>query len=249
MMSAVFVVIGVAGGLIAGLGGPGGIPVIGLLYAQTSLSTAELAGTTSTIFAFATFFASLMYYYSGDIDWRLVASLIPSTLIGTFLGVQINPLVPREVFGLAVALLVVLIGLNVVYREVKGIEAYVDLSYGTRRGLAVISGAGFIVGVVGGVFGIGGPALSIPVLIFLGVPALQAIGAGLVQGIFVASSTATNYVLSGSISTETVLLVGPPYVIAQVAGWYTAQNMETRKLKIALGAMLACLGPYIAATI
>lgn len=248
-MSLSFVIVGIIGGLIAGLGGPGGLPVISLLYSQTSLSTAELAGTSSTIFVFATIFASSMYYYSGDINWRIIVPLIPSTLIGTTLGTRINPLVPRAIFGVAIAILITIIGISVAYREIKEFEPYIELNPNSRAGIIAISVLGLAVGVVGGIFGLGGPALSIPILIFLGFPALQAIGAGLVQGIFVTSSAATNYALSGNISSELAIWIGGPYVISQIVGWYTAQNIETGKLKIALGVMLAALGPYILTTV
>lgn len=242
-------IVGFIGGLIAGLGGPGGLPVISLLYSQTSLSTAELAGTSSSIFLFATIFASLMYYYSGNINWRIILPLIPPTLIGTAAGTKINSLVPRAVFGGVIAILVTSIGISVVYREIKELEPYIKLRPSSRKGILVISIAGFAVGVLGGIFGIGGPALSIPILIFLGIPALQAIGAGLVQGIFVTSSTATSYILSGNISSEIAIWIGIPYVTSQVAGWYIAQNIETRKLKIAIGGLLTILGPYIVTTV
>lgn len=248
-MKLIFIIVGILGGLIAGLGGPGGLPVIGLLYSRTSLTTAELAGTSSAIFVFASLFASSMYYYSGDINFKIVLPLIPSALVGTALGTRINPLIPRKVFGVAIAILVTSIGISVAYREIKDLEPYAELNPNSRAGIMAISVLGLAVGLVGGIFGIGGPALSIPMLIFFGFPALQAIGAGLVQGIFVTSSTATNYVLSGDISSELAALIGVPYVMSQIAGWYTAQNIETRKLKIALGGMLAALGPYILTTV
>lgn len=244
-MSTIYIALGVLGGVIAGLGGPGGLPVISLLYSHTSLTTAEIAGTSSTIFCFATVFASSMYWYSGDINWRITLTLIPTTLIGTTTGARINPLVPRKLFGIAIAVLIAIIGINIVYREIKGLAPYVELNTDSRVGILAISIVGFAVGLMGGIFGLGGPALSVPILIFLGFPTLQAIGAGLVQGIFVTSSTALNYALSGNISSELALWIGVPYVVSQVVGWYAAQRIETRRLKIVLGGMLAALGPYV----
>lgn len=239
------VVVGVVGGFIAGLGGPGGLPVIALFYAHTALSTAELAGTTSTIFVFATIFASAMYHYSGDMDWRIILPLLPTTLLGTAVGTRINPYIPRDIFGVLVAILIVIIGLNVVYREFHELEPLIPVQVETWRGVSMIATIGLIVGIIGGMFGIGGPALSIPALIFLGVPALNAIGAGLVQGIFVTASTSLNYASQGAVSVSLVVLVGAPYVLSQIGGWYVAQRIDTRRLKIALGGMLALLGPYL----
>lgn len=248
-MVAVSVVVGVISGLIAGLGGPGGLPVISFLYSQTGLSTAEIAGTSSSIFFFATVFASIMYYLSGDVDWKLVVSLVPATLLGTTIGTRINPLISRQIFGLIVAVLITAIGLSVVYREINDIEPSIKVDYTQRNGIALISALSFFIGVIGGVFGIGGPSISIPLLIFLGVPALESIGAGLVQGVFITSSTAVNYAFSGDVNLNTVLIIGLPYILTQIAGWYIAQNIDSKKLKIFLSGMLALLGPYLLTTI
>lgn len=248
-MDAVSVVVGIIGGLIAGLGGPGGLPVVSFLYSQTGLSTAEIAGTSSSIFFFATVFASLMYYYSGDINRKLILPLILPTLLGTTIGARINPGISREIFGLVTAVLITTIGLSVVYREIKELEPFLEIDYTEWRGVALISAVSLLIGVTGGIFGIGGPALSIPILIFLGVPALESIGAGLVQGVVVTSSTAVNYAFSGDVNLKTVLIIGLPYILTQIAGWYIAQNIDARKLKVVLGGLLALLGPYLLTTV
>lgn len=248
-MDLLFALVGALSGIVAGLGGPGGIPVIGLLYTYTDLSTAELAGTTSTIFFFATVSASLMYYYSGDVDLRTVLPLAPTTFIGTWIGTWLNGLVSRTGFGLMASTLIVLIGLNVVYREYKGLDPLLEPDLKNWSGRLTVAGIGLVVGLIGGMFGIGGPAISIPLLIFIGVPALEAVGAGLVQGILVTSSTALSYSLKDAISSELAIFIGVPYVLSQIVGWGIAQRVEARNLKIALGLMLALLGPYIYLTV
>lgn len=249
METLVPVLTGMVGGFIAGLGGPGGIPVISLLYAGGELGTAMIAGTASTIFLFATLTASGLYYRSGDIDGRLILPLVPTAVLGTMIGTRINPSIPRPLFGALIAIMIVGIGASVIYRELQGIEARIEIDPGDQHGIAVLGGLGLMVGVIGGIFGVGGPALSIPLLVFLGVPALTAIGAGLVQGIFITAATAAGYAFQGAVSVETAVLIGLPYILAQVGGWYLAQHTAPRRLKIALGGMLALLGPYLLTTI
>lgn len=239
------ILISVFGGLIAGFGASGGVLLVSFLFSVTSLSTAEIAGTSSILFVFASLFVSSMYCYSGDVEWRLIIPLIPATLAGTTIGAQINSLIPREIFGFSLAILVVILGLSIAYRGVKSLEPYYQLEYRNKQGIVILSFLGLLVGVIGGIFGIGGPAITIPALIFLGIPSLKAIGAGMVQGFFVTSSTATNYALSGDISIDILVMIGPPFIISQLGGWYFAQNIEPEKLKAILGIMLAFLGPYI----
>lgn len=242
------VLVGLVGGLIAGIGGPGGLPVIAALYAWTDLGTAWLAGTTSTIFMAATVVASLLYHRSRDIDTRLIWPLIVPTIAGTGIGRLLNPVVPRASFGMLVGLLIVAIGVTVVYREGRGLTPRYILEPGGHDARVILAALGLVVGVLGGLFGIGGPAITIPVLVFLGIPALQAIGAGLVQGIVTTTSTSAQYWLGGTVSPELVLVIGVPYIMAQVLGWIGAHRIRTQQLSMLLGGMLVVVGLYLIAT-
>ena len=249
MISIFLLMVAGFGGLIAGFGGPGGLPIIAYLYSFASLSTAEVAGTSSSIFVFATIFAISLYYISGDINLSIVWPLVPTTLIGTKLGVWANSFIPRKIFGILISFITISIGLTVVYRELKSLEPVYNLDYRSNFGKFLLGLLGVIVGFLGGVIGIGGPAISIPVLIFLGISPLLAIGAGLVQGFFVTASTATNYALSGNINFNLFIKIAPLYILSQAIGWYIAQKIDTRRLKVLIGSMLTIVGVYIVLTL
>lgn len=242
---AALLVLSITGGVIAGLGGPGGMPVIIGITALTAVSPAVQAGTTSTIFSFATLFAASMYAYSGDIRKDLAVLLAAPTLIGTPIGVYFNQFMPEETFNLIIGVLAVLTGVIVTYREFNELNSIHDIDLNEKSGKITTVVIGILVGFIGGLTGIGGPALSIPILVIVGIPVLEAIGAGLVQGFFVTTSTAANYINSGKISTSLLLIMGAPYVLSQIFGWYYAQNTDTRKLKIIVSLFLALSGLYL----
>jgi uncharacterized membrane protein YfcA len=239
------VLLGIFGGVIAGLGGPGGLPVIIGIFALTSVTPGVQAGTTSMIFAFATLFASAMYAYSGHIRKDLVLYLVPPTLLGTPVGVYLNQFLSREFFGSLIGVLAILVGSVISYRELKGLDPLIELETGTTGGKATLATLGFLVGMIGSLTGIGGPGISIPVLILLGIPVLPAIMAGLVQGFFLTSSSATNYFLSNQVSLELIAVIGIPYVSSQIIGWRYAQEADARRLKVIVSVLFMLSGLYL----
>lgn len=240
--------VGVVSGIIAGLGGPGGIPVIATLYLVKDLSPATMAGTTSTIFTAATIVATWLYTRTGNVSWRTAAVLVPTTLVGTQLGVALNASLSSAMFGVLLGVLMLFTGTTIVYREARELQPLLEIDSTSVQGIGILAGLGLFVGVAGGTVGIGGPAITIPALIVLGLPALTAIGTGLVQGIFVSASTAAGYLAQGSPDLALVAVIGGPYVVAQVAGWKLAHDMEARRLKMVLGGMLVLLAVYFLAT-
>ncbi len=241
----IFVLLAVFGGVIAGLGGPGGFPVILGLQSLTDLNAAIQAGTTSTIFTAATITATALYAYSGDIRKDLIYYMAVPTIFGTPTGVYLNQFLNKGILGNIIGLLTVILGSILVYRETNDIKPVIEIQTENNRGKIILAALGFGVGVIGGLTGIGGPAITIPLLIALGIPVLEAIGAGLVQGVLVTSSSAINYATSGDYSPEFTVMIGIPYVVSQLIGWYIAQNTEAKKLKILVSLFLIPAGLYL----
>ena len=64
--------------------------------------------------------------------------------------------------------------------------------------VALITALGFGVAVAGGLFGIGGPLLSVPLLVVVGVPMLAALGAAQAQSVVIAAVGTLGYLGPGS---------------------------------------------------
>jgi uncharacterized membrane protein YfcA len=241
----IFLILSLFGGVIAGLGGPGGFPVIIGLHTFTEINASIQAGTTSIIFAAATVTATGLYAYSGDLRKDLIYYMTLPTLLGTPTGVFFNQFLSKNFFGNIIGVLAIILGSLLIYRETKEIRPLMEIETDKLNGKLALSIVGFSVGCIGGLTGIGGPSLTIPVLIALGIPVLGAIGAGLAQGVVVTSSSAVSYTISGSYSSELAIMLGAPYILSQVVGWHIAQNTETKKLKIAVSIFLIPVGLYL----
>jgi uncharacterized protein len=99
--------------------------------------------------------------------------------------------------------------------------------------------------VAGGLFGVGGPLLSVPLLVLAGVPMLPALGAAQAQSIVIAAVGTIAYAAQDAISWPLALLVGVPELAGVVIGWRVAHALPTHRLRYGPAAALVALGPYL----
>lgn len=244
----------VAISLLAGIGitaiGPGGIFVTIALFALAPLSSAEVAGTASATFVATGLLGSLVYGRSGELSHgtaRELAILLGlSSVGGAIVGTQLNLRTSDRLFGYLLGAFVFLVGAVILYRERVGVtpvHALPTMSPGRRRGIVTAIGVG--IGIVGGMLGVGGPVIAVPVLVALGVPMLAALAVSQVQSIFVSGFATLGYALSGAISVPFALLVGVPQLIGVVVGWRIAHRIEPGRLRVALGVALLVVAPIL----
>ena len=236
-------------GLVGGIGissvGPGGVlPTIGL-FALTGLPPAAVAGTALVTHVGTGALGSAMYLKSGELKQpstcRTALVLSATALVGTPLGAWINILIARKLFGLILIALVVLALSLMWWRERHGINLT-----GRHPSLIVTAGVGLAIAVGAGIVGIGGPMLTVPVLVGLGVPILESLAAAQAQSLVVASVGTAAYVAAGAVHWSLAAVVGIPEMLGVVAGWAIAQRVPQLLLKRLLVTALLILTPWLA---
>jgi len=238
---------------VAGVGitavGPGGIFLTIALYALTDLPTATVVGTVSATFVATGLLGSASYYRSGELDAdrgrRAAAVLSVTGVAGSLLGVGLNAVVSEAAFGVLLGALVFATGCLVYYRVQYGLGSATSEDSSTRRTL-LVAAIGSFVGVSGGLLGVGGPVLAVPLLVAVGMPLLLAVGIAQVQSVFIALFTTVGYLTQGAVSWPLALAIGVPELVGVVAGWYVAQSVDSARLTRVLAALMLCLGPYVA---
>jgi uncharacterized membrane protein YfcA len=241
-------------GFLAGIGitalGPGGVFVTIALYVLTGLGPAVVAGTASATNIAAGLLGSIAYTRSGELlthqNQRLAAVLSVTSVLGALIGVRVNAVIPERVFGVILGGLVMLIGVLVWYREETVTDTGYTIDPGSRAGLTVAGVVGASVGVPAGLLGIGGPVLAVPLLMILGVPLLAAVAVAQVQSVVIAGAATVGYLVQGTVSVPLVVAIGVPELVGIIIGWRVAQTVNPTRLKHALAATLAALGPYLA---
>jgi len=245
----------VALALFAGVGisaiGPGGIFTTIALFLFVPIPSATVAGTASATFVATGLLAAILFQHSGDfaagLARELTLILSVTSVIGAVIGSRTNFLVPDAVFGTLLAAFVAIVGAVIVYREAIGLTPTDRLGkFSKRRRWLVLSAIGFAIGFLGGLLGVGGPVVAVPVLVILGTPMLVALAVAQIQSIFIAGFAAASYFVGNAISIPLALLVGIPQLVGVVIGWRVAHYVEERRLRIVLGIVLVVIAPVIA---
>ncbi|MFH9570815.1 sulfite exporter TauE/SafE family protein [Streptomyces sp. NPDC017454] len=236
-------------GLVGGIGitavGPGGVlPTIGL-FALTGLTPAEVAGTAIVTHVATGALATAAYTRSGQLrepgTRHTALVLAASAVVGTPLGVMLNSFVSERAFGLVLAVFVAGVAGLVWFRERHGRD-----TPKAHPPTALVAVLGFAVAVAAGVVGIGGPMLTVPLLVALGVPVLESLASAQAQSVVIAGVGTLGYVAHGAVDWPLAVLVGVPELAGVLLGWRIAHALPTRHLKFALVATLFALAPYLA---
>lgn len=225
-----FIVIGLAAGLLSGLFGVGGGTVIVPLLSLLAGFGHRLAAGTSLAAIVPTAIVGVLSYATHDaVAWVpaliLAAAAVVGAQIGTWLLARIPVLVLRWAF--IVFLGVVVVGLFLV---VPSRDADVALTVGSILGLVA---TGLVTGILSGLLGVGGGIVVVPVLILgFGASDLVAKGTSLLMMIPTAISGTVGNIRRKNVDLLAASLVG-------IAACTTT----------ALGAWIATLLPPAAANI
>lgn len=203
----------------------------------TPLSAAEVAGTSSATFTVGAILGSAVFARSGKIDWTVASVVSAAAAAGTWIRVQANTYLSRELYGLILAAMLAAVGCNIVYREYRNLEPRFKLERDTA-GMVGFLGIGLVIGVFGGLLGIDGAALSAPALVLVGVPMLVTIAVTQVVVLVTALFTTANYLLLDAIVSPLVFLLTGAYLGGVTLGWWLAHRIAAERLKLALGIVL-----------
>jgi uncharacterized membrane protein YfcA len=239
--------------VVAGIGittvGPGGVLLTIGIYAITGLPPALVAGTSIVTHIATGIAGTLAYIRSGQlrhpITRRMALILAAAAVIATPLGVLSNSHVSHRQFGLLLALFAATIGM-VVWRRQSGYHcAPSEREYRvTAAAPVVLIGVG--VAAASGRFGLGGPMMTVPLLVAAHVPILSAVAAAQAQSLTIAGIGTFGYLARGAIDWPLALYVTIPEIAGVMLGWKIAHRVPPRRLGYALALVLFCLAPYLA---
>jgi uncharacterized membrane protein YfcA len=241
-------VIGLVGGVGISAVGPGGVlPTIGL-FALTPLAPAAVAGTAIATNIGAGVAGTVAFAASGQLrdraTRRTAVLLAVAAVVGTPPGVLANTHVSKKLFGVLLGVFAVVVAVLVWQRGRR--EATAGVARGRHPSAGVVLAVGVGVGLVGGLLGLGGPMLSVPLLLAFGVELLAALAAAQVQSVVIATVGTIGYAVHGSVEWPLVALIGLPVLIGVVVGWRIAQALPTATLRTVLVVVLLLLAPYLA---
>jgi uncharacterized protein len=227
-------------GVLIGAVGVGGILLIPMLILTTSLPLQAAMATALATFIFTGVFGTVLFQRRGSIDWDLTLPFCVGGAVFGYVGAHASGLLDARTLMQILAGVILVAGLYTFgSREADQATRFESRSF-TRR--ALLFGIGAATGFGSGLTGVGGPALSVPILVLVGVPALTAVGASQVIQIVASLSGSVAHAVQGDID---VSLAAALTVFELVGVWFgvrAAHAIAGRHLRRAVGVLCILVG-------
>lgn len=215
-------------GTLIGAVGVGGILLIPALTTFAHLGVHEAMATSLFTFIFTGITGTALFQRKGTIQWRVTTPICAGALVFAFAGAWINSLSAPRTLALLLAGVILFAGVYTLAAWHRTGHAAFERRPGAQQ--ALLAGIGSVAGFGSGLTGVGGPALSVPLMMLFGFPALVSIGASQVIQIIAAVSGTLGNLRFGSIDFQ---LAGPVTVM-EMAGVFLGSRLAHSVNQLAL---------------
>ncbi len=197
-MVAIYVLLGMFAGTLAGLLGIGGgilvVPGLAWVFEHYQLvphASMHMACGTSLAVMVLTTGSSLYTHLGRKIEfWSIYKQLLPGIIVGVLLGAIFSTQLSSRTLATVFGVFVILMAIKMFFsRE----------SHGEHRlpGMPGMSGVGAIIGAKSGLLGLGGGVITIPFLTYCGVNMRRSVVVSVMVGMTISSIGAVAYMLIG----------------------------------------------------
>ena len=224
-------------GILIGSVGVGGILLIPALELLTPLKVQGAMATALFSFIFTGIVGTLLFQRRGSIDWALTTPLCLGGALFGIVGAWANARLDAKVLALILALLIVAAGAYTLFSG--SAQRFARFHDRPRLQQALLFMIGSATGFGSGLTGVGGPALSVPMMVLCGFPALSAIGASQVIQIVASVSGSAAHLAHGSVDLRLAALLTVFEVLGVVIGVRLAHAIDARSLR--RGVWLLCV--------
>lgn len=259
MMSilAMYLVVGAAAGILAGLMGIGGglviVPMLVFCFSQQGISDQAIMhlalGTSMASIMFTAVSSFWSHHRRGAVRWQVVRRIAIGICVGTFLGATVAAsLSTRFLKGFFVIFLY--------YVAVQMLTGRKPKPNRQLPGTAGMFGVGNVIGGVSSLVGIGGGTLSVPFMTWCNVPLHTCIGTSAAIGFPIAVAGAAGYYVNGLsaalpsladgyagfIYLPALLGVAAASILTAPLGAKLAHSLPVGKLKKIFACLLIAMG-------
>ena len=213
-MALALLVIGLLVGVLIGAIGIGGVLLVPALTYLGGMAIHVAIASAMAAYFFAGGVGSIEFARRGSLRWSDAAWLTAGAMPGAFAGAAATNAVPGYVLELLIATLIVGSALNSLRRHAP-LSREVDTP--TRGALVLI---GVVTGVASSMSGTGGPLVLIPILLWLHVPVLAAVGLSQVIQLPISVFATAGNVVYGAIDVAVAAALS---VLLMIGVWFGAR--------------------------
>ncbi|WP_029114504.1 sulfite exporter TauE/SafE family protein [Mycobacterium sp. URHB0044] len=238
----------VIGILLGMLGGGGSILAVPALVYVLGLGIEQAIPMSLIVVGVASAVGALPKILARQVQWRLAAVFAVAGIPATFVGSAIGRHLPQPVLLTGFAMVMVVAGIRMLQDNGDtGTACKVgDAGINWRRCAPRSIPAGFLVGLLTGLFGVGGGFLIIPALVLmLGVEMSIAIGTSLLTIVANSAAGVVSHLSGGNIDWPiTAAFVGTAILGSLIAGHY-GTKLPTRRLQHWFAYLVFAVAAYV----
>jgi uncharacterized membrane protein YfcA len=241
---AILVLVGASGGLLSGLFAVGGgLIMVPLLTTFARMDQREASATSLAAIVPTAVVGSVTYLLAGNVDLTAGALVSVGAVVGAIIGSALLRRIPLTVLRwMFIAFILLTAARLLLTTPVRGHQVYLSLSVG-----ADYVALGLSIGVLAGLFGIGGGIIAVPALIALfGFSDLVAKGTSL--AIMIPTSlvgTIANW-RAGTVNVRAGLVIGIVAMLASIPGALVALCIPARLSRVLFGTLLLAVAAQLA---
>jgi uncharacterized membrane protein YfcA len=229
-------------GVLIGAVGIGGVLLVPSLYLLAGIDVHEAVPACTLSYLATGVIGVIVYARHGSIQWNKVFWLCLGAVPAAFLGSISLLSIPAIAVMFLIALLMVVSGIDAL---IKAYRTSADEQVPRQLSPLQFVVIGFITGFGSAITGTGGPLLLVPIVIFLGLPVLAAIGLSQAIQLPIAAFASVGNWLSGNLNFELALVIASVMVVGSLGGALLVHRLPAEPIRKLIAFLLIFFGAGI----
>lgn len=229
---------GLAAGFLIGCVGIGGVILVPLLSYVGGIDVHTAIAGAMFAYLISGAMGTIVYARQGSIRWNLTFSMWLGAMPAAFAGALALSVLSTGLLELGIGLLTAISGLH-------ALRHYEQRSEGADPSKPTLASAGAVTGFLSALTGTGGPLVLIPILLWLRLPALTAIGLSQAIQLPIAALATGGNMLSGTLDLTMGCAIGAGISLGTWGGSKLAHLLPQATLRTAVSVLLILVGGLI----
>jgi len=240
------ILIGLLTGTVTAISAGSGVTiVVPLLTILLGYSIHEAIGTSLLVDVIASIIVAVQYFRYGKVDLKAGGWLALGAIVGAQVGSHFASLIPQNGLKGGFSVFIILSGLSFIQRAFgkRKFSLQILCTENKVRRVAIILLVGLFIGLSTGLFGTGGGATILVVLIYLmDFPIHTAIGTATALMALAAASGVSGYAIQGHIPWGDGILIGLAATASGALFSKAANRASEKALNLSVGAIFIAIG-------
>lgn len=229
-------VLGLLVGVLIGCVGIGGVLLVSGLVYFAGRDVPVAIATSMFSFLFSGVAGAAEYARRGSIRWSMATVLCVAAMPGAYLGALCVSLLPAAWLEAIIAAMVLFSGIHALVRRPPA------AGDGSRLSVGGLGLTGAVTGFASAVSGTGGPLVLIPILVWMKVPLLTALGLSQIIQVPIAALATIGNFQHGDVDVGSGIAIGVLLVVGVALGARVAHHLPAELLRRIVSGLLVAVG-------